>query len=129
MPRAIYLIVYNSRLFPAHWALWIPSLSEPDIGKRIHAEGDALTGFQIYFERNYDISTTARAHQAIPLAQVLDHYVVDVTGDGTCSRDQTAHDRIEQVALGIPPPGASLVSATSSVCVLDFSAAVLFKMY
>ncbi|OAL55170.1 hypothetical protein IQ07DRAFT_582700 [Pyrenochaeta sp. DS3sAY3a] len=114
MPRTISLVVYNSRLFPAHWALWIPSLSDPNCGKRIHAEGDALTGFVVYFERNYNISTTTRTHQVIPLAQVLDHYVIDVPGDGTCSRDQTPHDYIEQFALLIPAPGASLASATSS---------------
>lgn len=80
MPRTVYLIVYNSPLFPAHWALWIPRASPPNLGKLIHATGDARNGFTIAFERNYDINGTTRAYQIIPLAQVLDHYAVDGTG-------------------------------------------------
>ncbi|KAF2123947.1 hypothetical protein P153DRAFT_327702 [Dothidotthia symphoricarpi CBS 119687] len=113
MPRAIYLVVFKSPLFPAHWGLWIPSAADPNIGKRIHASGDAATGFQIFFERNYDLVATRRRYQVLPLAQVLDQHVVDVEGDGSQWSDTTAHDYIEQVALSVPAPARSLISASS----------------
>jgi hypothetical protein len=115
MPRAIHLVVYNSPLFPAHWGLWIPSAADPKVGKFIHATGDAAKGFEISFERNYNISVTRRRHQILPIAQVLDQHVLDVVGDGSRSSDQTAHDYIEQVALSVPAPARSLTSASSQV--------------
>jgi hypothetical protein len=116
MPRTVYLVVYNSPLFPAHWGLWIPQLDNPDVGKFIEAAGDAANGFDISFERNYDLGSTPRAYRKLPLADVLDQYVVDVRGDGSQSKDQTAHDCIEEVALSIPAPGRSLVSVAAQVC-------------
>ncbi|KAF2827132.1 hypothetical protein CC86DRAFT_466857 [Ophiobolus disseminans] len=114
MPRTVHLIVYNSPLFPAHWGLWIPQEDgDQNIGKLIHATGDARTGFQVAFKRNYDLGTTSRSYQLLPLAQVADQHVVDVKGDGSKGTDTIAHDYLEQVALSIPAPGRSLRSATS----------------
>ncbi|KAF2118705.1 hypothetical protein BDV96DRAFT_642883 [Lophiotrema nucula] len=113
MPRTVCLVIFNSPLFPAHWGLWVPSTDQPSIGKLLHASGDAATGFEIAFERNYDLGATTRRHQVLQLAQVLDHYVVDVKGDGSRTKDQIAHDYLEEVALSVPAPARSLVSATS----------------
>lgn len=116
MSRTICLIIYNAPLFPAHWALWVPSPDIPTIGKRLHASGDAATGFQIVFERNYDISSETRRHQVLRLDQVSDYYVVDVKGYGNLIEDQTAHDDLERVVLSVPAPAQSLVAVTSQVC-------------
>lgn len=115
MARTIYLIIYNSPLFPAHWGLWIPTLSDPTVGKVLHAEGDAANGFEIIFKRNYVPDATSRQHQFLPVAEVSDHHVMDVKGDGSLQLDSTAHDNIEQVLLSVPAPGASLVSSNSQV--------------
>jgi hypothetical protein len=115
MPRTVYLVIYNSPLFPAHWGLWIPSADKTGLGKFLHTPGDAANGFETVFERNYDLSATTRSHQVMELAQVLDRYVVDVKGDGSRAQDQIAHDYLEQVVLSVPAPGPSLVSATSQV--------------
>ncbi|KAI1093219.1 hypothetical protein F5B19DRAFT_154075 [Rostrohypoxylon terebratum] len=109
MPRTIYLVVYNSRLFPAHWSLWIPSTSNPNIGTRVHAQGDVATGFEICFERNYDIGQTSRKHEILPLADVDSAHVVDTPGDGSRSVDQEPRDKLETIALRIPAPGPSLL--------------------
>ncbi|KAF2186882.1 hypothetical protein K469DRAFT_570861, partial [Zopfia rhizophila CBS 207.26] len=98
--------------FPAHWSLWIPHQDNTSIGRRIHASADAANGFEIAFERNYNLDATSR-HQILPLAQVLDHYVVDVKGDGSQLKDQIAYDYLEQVALSIPAPSRSLVSTST----------------
>ncbi|KAF1943670.1 hypothetical protein EJ02DRAFT_433041 [Clathrospora elynae] len=113
MTRTVYLVIYNSPLFPAHWGLWIPSLNDPTVGKLLHAEGDAANGFEIVFKRNYALDATSRPHQSLPLAEVSDHHVVDVKGDGSRGSDSTAHDNLEQVLLSVPAPGASLVSSSS----------------
>ncbi|MCJ1254761.1 hypothetical protein MMC24_002577 [Lignoscripta atroalba] len=115
VPRNVYILVFNSPLFPAHWCFWIPHADNTDVGKRIHASGDASNGFTIVFERNYDLRNTERRHQVVPLAQVLDHYVVDVKGNGSPSTDNTAYDYLEQVALSVPAPAGSLVSASTPV--------------
>ncbi|RSL69736.1 hypothetical protein CEP54_002105 [Fusarium duplospermum] len=120
MVRTIFLIVYNNRLFPAHWVIWIPSQSDPNIGKIINAAGDVLTGFDITFERNYNISAENRPHQVISLGQVEDGDVVDVPGDGShrveseSQGDLVAWDPIEEAGLSIPAPVKSLRPVSSS---------------
>ncbi|KAI0487005.1 hypothetical protein F4859DRAFT_323967 [Xylaria cf. heliscus] len=111
MARTIYLIVYNSPLFPAHWALWIPTEESPTIGKRIHVEGDAATGFQLSFDRNYDRTQDSRKHEIIALAEVEAAHVTDTPGDGSNTVDREPRDAIEIVAATVPPPGPSLMSA------------------
>jgi hypothetical protein len=117
MPRSIYLIVFNSPLFPAHWGLWIPHSSPrtPQTGTYLNATGDAAAGFSIEIERNYELGADGRRHQLISLGDVADEYVVDAIGDGMWSVDQIARDRIEEVVLGVKPPGPSLVAADSKV--------------
>ncbi|KAJ4314364.1 hypothetical protein N0V84_008944 [Fusarium piperis] len=120
MARTIYLIVYNSRLFPAHWVIWIPSQSDLKIGKVINAAGDVLTGFDITFERNYNIAEESRPHQVILLGQVDDAHIVDVPGDGSYRAESesqgnlVAWDPIEEAGLNTPAPVKSLRPVSSS---------------
>lgn len=113
--RKIYLIVYRSPLFPAHWSIWVPSLSNTDIGKRIQVTGDSAQGFEHEFVRNYNATGTKRQRSLFLLAEVDDKHVVDVPGDGTESIDTSAADDIERSALSIPAPGKSLRVTGSSV--------------
>jgi hypothetical protein len=114
MPRSIYIVVYASPLFPAHWAVWIPSLAGPDIGKRIHVSGDVHKGFEHGFERNYNLAGTGRAHTLIPIGEVGEDYVTDTPLDGQLSVDRIPRDQLERVALTIPAPGPSMNSASRS---------------
>lgn len=119
MTRVIYLIVYNSLLFPAHWTLWIPTEANPQIGKGIHVTGDAVNRFQHEFKRNYDLSEEDRAHRLFLLAQVDDRWIADVPADGSFSVDTTPADDVETIALSMPAPGKSLrTHAGSTVSVL-----------
>ncbi|KAK0610659.1 hypothetical protein B0T17DRAFT_545193 [Bombardia bombarda] len=117
MSRTIYLIIYKSPIFPAHWALWIPSQNDPTIGKIINADGDAKYGFELAIERNYDTDQIGRTHRIVQLGQVEDNAVDDddgcVKGELT-STDCHPRDAVERVAMGVPAPGPSLVSALSS---------------
>ncbi|KAJ3544705.1 hypothetical protein NM208_g2912 [Fusarium decemcellulare] len=119
MARSIYLLVYNSRLFPAHWVLWIPSKNNAKIGKVIEAAGDVATGFDITFARNFNIGELTRTHQLVELAQVDDAHIVDTSGDGSNYAEResegnlVAQDKIEEAALRVPAPVKSLRSASS----------------
>ena len=125
MTRNIYLIVYGSPLFPAHWTLWIPTEANPQIGTGVHATGDVVNGFQHEFKRNYNLSEEDRAHRLFLLAQVEDQWVVDVPGDGSFSVDTTPTDGVETIALSVPAPGKSLRTSEGSavsalICILCF---------
>jgi len=117
MSRTVYLVVYNSRLFPAHWSLWVPSKDDPTIGKRIHATGDARAGFEVGMERNYDIEKTGRSHQVLYLSKVDESFIDDgvCVKNGESSTDGQPIDMMEEIAMGVPPPGPSLIRSTNSV--------------
>ncbi|TGJ79164.1 hypothetical protein E0Z10_g9601 [Xylaria hypoxylon] len=114
MPKTVYLIIYKSPLFPAHWALWIPSEADPNIGKRIHAEGDAATGFRLSFDRNYDIRQESRKHETLVVAKVGAGHLIDTPGNGVNSVDTEPMDAVETVAAKVLTPGTSLVPSTTS---------------
>ncbi|KAI0973578.1 hypothetical protein F4678DRAFT_425193 [Xylaria arbuscula] len=116
MSRTIYLIIYKSPLFPAHWALWVPSEANPNIGKRIHAEGDAATGFRLSFDRNYDITQDPRKYEILALAEIERDLLLDTPGDGANRVDAEPRDAVETVAAKVPPPGPSLISSTATSC-------------
>ncbi|KAK4691335.1 hypothetical protein P7C71_g5640, partial [Lecanoromycetidae sp. Uapishka_2] len=110
--REIFLIVYNSPLFPAHWAIFIPTTANHDLGKVIHATGDVLNGFALEFKRGYDLSATSRKKTLIPLCTVDSKYVID--GPADRSTDQKPIDHIESIAATIPAPGKTLKAAKSA---------------
>ena len=114
--RNIFLIIYHLPLFPAHWALYVPSEEDKDIGKLIQVDGDALKGFEIEFERNHDLCESNRSRKVIALPIVSGRFVTDVKKDGSFSRDQIPYDKIEEIAWSIPAPGPSLVKPTPEVC-------------
>jgi hypothetical protein len=118
----LYLIVYSSPIFKAHWSIWIPSSrTSPNghvLGKLIHVTGDVLGGFVHEFKRNYQLGGTVRRFSCLELGQVHASNVVDVAGDGSSSSDTLAYDAIERCALSIPAPPKSLQSATSQVRLL-----------
>lgn len=105
MARTIFLIVFSNGTKPAHWAIWIPTAGQQDLGKLLHVTGNPATGFFLEFKRNYDLSATARTYQILSLAQVHDQYVADTpNAQGV---DTTARDRLESTATVVAPPGRS----------------------
>ena len=118
MSRPIYLVVYHSRLFAAHWALWVPTYENEtvgDVGKVIHVEGNPREGFSHEFKRSYDMSRTLRSRSIILLSWVDGSNIVDTPGDGSFTTDTTAADVIEEWALHTAAPGPTLRSSDASV--------------
>lgn len=116
MDRELSLVVYHSPLFPAHWALYIPSMTDPAIGKIVHVTGDARNGFVHEFKRGYLPADDERGHSIIPLARISASHVVDVLSPSgllvyTAPDDNLlalAVDNVERELLSIPAPGKSL---------------------
>jgi hypothetical protein len=104
MPRAISLLVFPSRLFPAHWALFVPSLESPGSGTFLNARGNSLSGFTIEIEREY-VLVDAPMHKMVLLGEVADKFVVDFDGLG---EGQGARNRLEEMVLSVGAPTGSL---------------------
>lgn len=80
--RRLYVLVPPSRLFAAHWSLFLPDADHDDpkqessTGTRIHVVGDRLDGFRLEVVRGYD-SQKDRSLQGrmFALAQVPQQYL------------------------------------------------------
>ncbi|KAB8218746.1 hypothetical protein BDV33DRAFT_205151 [Aspergillus novoparasiticus] len=107
MPRLIYLALFSNGPHPAHWSIFIPTLSTGQQGEIIHVTGTTVMGFFLEFKRNYDFAIEDRKYQIIPLADVEERFVTDAVGDGTLSCHTTARDRLESAATVVKPPGPS----------------------
>ncbi|PQE29500.1 hypothetical protein CJF32_00003257 [Rutstroemia sp. NJR-2017a WRK4] len=122
--RPIYLTVYNSPMFAAHWSIWIPDYDANTqkataIGKRIHVHGDSLLGFDHEFVRNFNMDLEERTRTDILLGWTDTANVAARTDGDICSTDKEVRDIIEKWALSIPAPGPSLRDSSSSAS-LDF---------
>jgi hypothetical protein len=117
--RPVYLVVYNSRMFAAHWTMWIPDYNADtqatgNFGKYIHVKGDARNGFVHEFVRNHDMDQSTSAKEIIFLGWTDAANVANSSGGSERYVDTEATDRLEEWALYVPAPGPSLRSASSS---------------
>jgi hypothetical protein len=122
--RPVYTISYRSPVFPAHWALWIPSYNAEakatgNVGKMIYVEGDASAGFIHQFIRNYDISMTLGSKSVHFISWTDAANIADEANSRGLVNDKTATDIIEKLALDVAAPGPSLRSASSSSSVIS----------
>lgn len=107
-PRTIYLITSrNAASQRAHFAIFVPSETNPDKGTLIQAVGAPMTGYILEFKRNYCPSEDSlERHTLFPIGEVDSSHIVDST-DGTKTSDATPTDDIEVAAAQIPTPGIS----------------------
>jgi hypothetical protein len=120
----IYLTVYNSPMFAAHWSIWISDYdANPQkttaMGKRIHVHGDSRVGFDHEFVRNFNMDLEERPRTDILLGWTDTANLAARTDGDTYSTDKEARDIIEEWALSIPAPGPSLRDSSFSAS-LDF---------
>ncbi|CAH0016838.1 unnamed protein product [Clonostachys rhizophaga] len=77
-PDGAYLIelaVYNGYPFKDHWAYFVRSHTDPEIGVKIHATGDVRNGFQLESKRSHDLRDTVDIpSKRIPLQWVDGKY-------------------------------------------------------
>ncbi|KAI0879282.1 hypothetical protein GGS24DRAFT_235738 [Hypoxylon argillaceum] len=75
MHSTLYVLVYPSRLFAAHWSFWLPykdGKRESNVGDRIHVTGDRLNGFEYEYIRGYNKNEDDRHPNAYPIGLVSD---------------------------------------------------------
>ncbi|KAG9237566.1 hypothetical protein BJ875DRAFT_417963 [Amylocarpus encephaloides] len=114
MSRPVYLIIFHSPIFAAHWALWVPQLREgkcEDTGKIISVQGSPSEGFVHEFERNYDLSKETRSHVLKLLCDIPSTLVAEATSEHCI--DNAPIDELERSACKIQAPSPSLRSSTS----------------
>lgn len=114
MPRTIHLQILPGGFLntshgrvPAHWSIFIPSLTNPRVGKSFDAIGTPFTGYSLRFRRNYSLDAEPRKFTLVPIADVGDEYVEDTPGDGKPSEDVDAKDGLEREAKRVATPGVS----------------------
>lgn len=54
----VELLIYNGAPFKDHWAYWVRSHQDPDLGVLIHAAGDVKNGFRFEIKRGHDFRAT-----------------------------------------------------------------------
>ena len=121
--RPLYIMVWSSALFKAHWSFWAPALEgrQRTKGKRAHAIGNVRDGFAIEFVRNYDLSVTRSYPTIIEIGAIRIEDLLDTLIDGQHSRDNTPWDRFEAIALSVPAPRASLNQVNEQPCTSEAS--------
>lgn len=71
----VELLIYNGSPFKDHWAYWVRSQTNPDIGIMIHATGDVRNGFEFEIKRCHDLKKTPnRPTKRVPLQWVDGKY-------------------------------------------------------
>ncbi|KAG9097842.1 hypothetical protein FRC06_007124 [Ceratobasidium sp. 370] len=108
--RSVYLLVFRSPVFPAHWALWVPRLDDPHVGKIISAVGDPLTGFVHEIQRSFSLGSPNSMLPILLCNTVERNHVVDGELDQESTVDTGATDSLEDVAFTVTPPSKSLNS-------------------
>ncbi|KAH8908536.1 hypothetical protein BR93DRAFT_489954 [Coniochaeta sp. PMI_546] len=121
MHRTLYVLVYPSRLFAAHWSLWIPYLDssgqESDTGDRVHVTGDRLNGFQYEYLRDYNVREDERKPNSFPVGSISGDSLRDwrEDGDEKSGSDAMRYEGVnlfDRVCREVEAPGPSLNKVT-----------------
>lgn len=115
MQHVLYILIYPSRPFAAHWSFWIPYLNtsgeEADTGDRIHVTGDRLNGFQYEYVRDYNVREDERKPARFAIGLL---FTASVSGGASGNRDTgglTADNAInpfDGACREVEAPGPSL---------------------
>ncbi|OTA39309.1 hypothetical protein BTJ68_00781 [Hortaea werneckii EXF-2000] len=100
--RTLHVLAPPSRLFAAHWSLFLPDLNNDDLkqesstGTRIHVVGDRLSEFRFEIVRGYD-SQKDRSPQGriFALASVPQQYLQPCQASSESPRDCQSKDEDE----------------------------------
>ncbi|KAF4781494.1 hypothetical protein HER10_EVM0012717 [Colletotrichum scovillei] len=76
----VELLIYNGSPFKDHWAYFVRSHTEVDVGVKIHATGDVRNGFKFEVKRSHDLTNTSDIPtKRVPLQWVdAQHFDEDV---------------------------------------------------
>lgn len=115
--RHIFLLVWRSMKFKAHWAIFIPDANDKTYkkGKYVHVHGSVNQGFKFQIVRNWNIDLSKnRPDWPLELGSVRAEHVQDVEvgkSDGLL-KDAAPFDTIERIMARISAPSASMKKAS-----------------
>lgn len=115
------LIVYNPYPNKDHWAFFIQSHIDPDIGAVIHATGSTKSGFEFEIKRYYDFNRGTNNGKRIPL-QLIDEENINekaMLNNKKYKLDSTPVCKFEMSVCKVAPP-------EKDQCVIDSSVSFLF---
>lgn len=116
MHMRLYVLVYPSRLFAAHWSFWIPYLNvngeEAETGDRIHVTGDRLNGFRYEYLQGYNARDDDRKPQAFAVGLLSEESVSDEARANSHDTAGAMHDDavnpFDRACREVDAPGPSL---------------------
>lgn len=114
----VELLTWNGSPFKDHWAYFVRSNTDPDIGVKIHATGDVRTGFEFEIKRSENLrSTDDIPSTRVPLQWVDAQYFESqgMLNDGKYKIDNSPACRFEESVSKIKAPGKSLKTVSDSV--------------
>ncbi|KAJ0418627.1 hypothetical protein BJY00DRAFT_314778 [Aspergillus carlsbadensis] len=124
----VHLLIYNGAPFHDHWAYWIQSRENTDIGILVHAAGNVRVGFEFEIKRSYgwDDGETPPTKR-VPLQWVSGEFVSDkaMVTSGDDEVDRLPACPFEEVVYKVEVPEKSLRSVDDQV-VLPFIFVVAF---
>ncbi|KAL2816646.1 hypothetical protein BDW59DRAFT_153123 [Aspergillus cavernicola] len=112
----VSLLIYNGHPFNDHWAYFVQSHANPDLGVKIHATGSVSTGFLFEVKRNHNLRDT----EDVPTKSIPLHWVdgilfneTDMLGDGGERIDHEPTCGFERSVYKAKVPGKSLMSVSA----------------
>ncbi|KAL5358672.1 hypothetical protein BJX96DRAFT_146998 [Aspergillus floccosus] len=105
--RTVYLVATRpSPSQRAHFAIFVPSATNPQIGSIINVVGAPMMGFIHEFKRGYNLATIDTPYETCPIGHVDSARVVDWPDDCLATHTEPKGD-IEIAASQIPAPRVS----------------------
>lgn len=107
-PRTINLVAFRpSPRQRAHFAIWVPSAANTQVGSLINVVGAPMVGFILEFKRAYNPALTRTDHEIWPIGQVDSSHIVDFPNPGGVIIERIPRGNLEIAATQVPPPGIS----------------------
>jgi len=119
----VELLIYNGSPFKDHWAYFVRSHANPEIGVLINATGDVKNGFKFEVKRSHDFNATGNFPKRIPLQWVDAKYFNEkaMLNDGKRKVDNKPVCGFETCAHKVETPKKSLNAVDDVVSFqLDF---------
>lgn len=105
--RNLYLIKYRQvSTQRAHFAIFVPSGANPQVGTLINVVGAPMVGYRLEFRRNHNPSESQEPHTTLLLGDIESQHIIDSTHNSR-TRDDMPNGTIENVASAVRPPGIS----------------------
>lgn len=114
----IELLTWNGSPFKDHWAYFVRSNTDPDIGVKIHATGDVKNGFEFEIKRSENLRNTDDVPSTrVPLQWVDAQYfeLQAMLNSGEYKIDNSPTCPFEASVSKIKAPGRSLNTISDGV--------------